>query len=53
MKYFEAINLIDNHIYPEKYDEKDKLILDEIIEMSKTYNLEPKAITTYNRQAFM
>jgi hypothetical protein len=53
MTYLEAINLIDNHIYPKKYEKSDEVILDEIIEMSKTYNLKPKAITTYKREAFM
>lgn len=52
MSYKEATNLIENYEYPKNFDEKDKVVLDEIIEMSKVNNLRPSAITTYDRQAF-
>lgn len=52
MKYSEALDLIDNEILPKNYNLKDKVVLDEIINLVKTYNLKPSAITTYNRQAY-
>jgi SPX domain protein involved in polyphosphate accumulation len=52
MKYVEVLNLIENEIIPDGYQEHDLAVINEVLNMVKTYNLKPSAITTYNRQAF-
>lgn len=52
MKYKEAIDLIENEKVPKTYDIRDTATMDEIINIVKTYNLKPSAITTYKREAY-
>lgn len=53
MRYEDALELCNERIMPEKYDPKDKPILEEIESMIIQYNLRPTIITSYFRQAFI
>jgi SPX domain protein involved in polyphosphate accumulation len=52
MKYKDALLFCGQGIIPE-HEERDRQTIEEIYEMVKTNNLEPKLITTYERTAFM
>lgn len=52
MPYKDALALCNEGIYP-KCSEDDKETMDEIYSLIKLYNLEPTAITSYDRQAFV
>jgi len=52
MKYKEALALIHEEKIPEGYSRSDNEVLNEILNIVKTYNLVPSVITTYKRQAF-
>jgi len=52
MTYREAKNLIEQWVYPQKYNQKDKDVIDEIYHLSTSQKLLPSSITTYDRQAF-
>lgn len=51
--YKEARLFCDEGIIPKVDDEYDKKVLEEMYEMIKLNNLEPKVITSYNREAFV
>ena len=51
MTYKEAKNLVEKWIIPE-HKEQDKAVIDEIYILAKQNSLKPKAITSYDRQAF-
>lgn len=52
MRLKDAQALIADSIYPKSYEPEDKPVLDEILELSRVYELRPAAITSYDRQAF-
>lgn len=51
MKYKDAKKLIEEEIIPEWYED-DIDTMNEILNLAKTYDLRPSAITTYKREAF-
>lgn len=52
MKYKEALRLIHDKQIPNWYSPNDTEVINEILNLVETYNLEPSAITTYKREAF-
>lgn len=52
MKYKEALDLIHNEKLPEWYSSSDNEVLNEVLNLVKTYELQPSVITTYKREAF-
>lgn len=53
MKYKEALLFCKEGIFPEEYEERDRPYLEEMYEMIKLNNLEPKIITSYDREAYI
>lgn len=52
MKYKEVLDLIHNKILPSSYSDSDNEVLNEVLNLTETYNLKPSAITTYKREAY-
>ncbi len=52
IKYKEALELIHEEKIPKWYSPQDNEVMNEILNLLKTYELKPSAITTYKREAF-
>ncbi len=52
MTYKEALALVHEEKIPEKFNPRDKPVIDEILNFVITYWLKPSATTIYKRQAF-